>query len=174
MDLSNMSDAQLKAFQQSVYLELNQRVTAQRQQQEREKNTFLDSIEASQLRMKIDALKTRLQLLPKEIDLEKTITLKLKAELSYEDIDDLIQLIHDEEEVATLRIELEDRDNLPGSLCDEIDLICQDAWFEDVPVEEFLAETSEWSSFFKEIRDLESELKPLYDADLTIIDLMND
>jgi len=175
IDLSPMSDQELYALQQRIYAETQQRQAAARANNEKVGKDFLASSEAQQLKADIQALEAEFSLLPKKIDLNQKITLKLSAEMSmYESVTEIIE---NGDDPCGFTLELEDASSVPEDLKSSIESMIDDLNSDYNPAGEFLQNSfdgRQWSDFLQKLKGLDDRLKGLYDAGLDLDDLMEE
>jgi hypothetical protein len=169
-DFESLSDQDFVDLQRQIEFERQRRLAERGKKDEK----YLASAEAQTLKSAIKALESELSLLPKKVDLNQKITLKLLAETN---ADSVVDIIENGDDPFGLVFELDEFGFLTEDLKNSIDASIDDMNMEYNPAGEFLMNSYEgrqWAEFLQKLKDLEPSLQALYDADLEINDLMEE
>lgn len=172
--LDGLSMQELVDAQRKISLEMQKRHSLAKADQQKKTDDFKSGEEMRNLKSEIEALQLEYSLLPKKIDLNQTVLLKLSAENLYESV---IEIIENGDDPFGLVFELEGADFLPTDLKNSIEQMIEDVNSDFNPASECLKNSFEgqrWVEFLQKVKGLEEKLKPLYDAGLDLDDLMEE
>lgn len=172
--LDGLSTQELVDLQRKISFEMQRRQALAKAAQEQKTQDFKSSGEMQNLKSEIEALQLEYSLLPKKIELNQTVVLKLLAENVYESV---IEIIENGDDPFGLIFELEGADSLPTDLKNMIEQMVEDVNSDYNPASESLKNSIEgrrWTDFLQKLNGLEEKLKPLYDAGLDLEDLMEE
>jgi len=172
--LDGLSMQELVDAQRKISLEIQKRHALAKAEQQKKTDDFRSSEEMRNLKSEIEALQLEYSLLPKNIDLNQTVVLKLSAENLYESVVDIIE---NGDDPFGLKFEAEGTDSLPTDLKNLIEQMVEDVICDYNPATECLKNSFEgrrFVEFLQKLNGLEEKLKPLYDAGLDLDDLMEE
>lgn len=172
--LDGLSTQELVDIQRKIGSEMQRRAALAKADKDQKTQDFKSSEEMRNLKSEVEALQLEYSLLPKKIDLNQTVVLKLSAENLYESV---IEIIESGDDPFGLVFELEGAENLPTDLKNSIEQMVEDVNSDYNPASECLKNSIEgrqWVEFLQKVNGLEEKLKPLYDAGLDIDDLMEE